>query len=530
MNGEVTRLFEISGLGVHRQFVVPLKRGKVVELVGTNGIGKSTAIDAIREWLGADVAVPRNDDVDRGQLSCDGSGYRRFAKQCRSFGSAPNELGFVFVEERFDMMDLIDPRLKKPEDRDAARIKACLSLNKTQIPFSEFEAVVPPINGHAPISIDAARKADDPVQQAAKVKRALEAEARKYEDLAEKLRGDQRVAVESVKDVDVAQPHDRAALQLAHESAVTKLATLRQRARAAEEARLSREAAERRIQEAGATYRGPSIADAATALEESKAKALQAKQAKDAAEQSVRAAEEALRIAKAELASRASIALSEQAAVRAAEQTLQAANDHESLLANLTGQFTADLPQAPDPNEIAEAEAKKAEAEKAAFAGEQVRTALAKRAEADELGKKAAANEAWAMRLREAAKATDEVLSRAVKSPRLRVLGDRLLYRHEDGREEEFDRLSMGQKSIAAIMEAIKGVVEGGDGTRILLFPQVIWDSLSPENRDAIADIASVEDVAIITGRITARGEPSELHVVIYGEGVWDPNTEAIAA
>lgn len=529
---EVMRLIELTGIGIHRCFKVPVLRGRVVELVGTNGVGKSTAIDAFREWLGADVHVERSYDEDRGQVECEGSGFRRFAKQRRTFGSAPNDLGFVAVEERFDMMDLIEPKLKKAEDRDRVRIKAQLSLSRAKIDFKEFEALIPPRNGHEPINIEKARKADDPVQQAAIVKRALEEEARRYEGLAAKWRDDQRVAIESVKAVDVSVPHDRAVLQAQHEAAVTRVATLREQVKAAEEAKKTRAAAELQIQEAGATYRGPTIPEATASLEQARAKADAAKQAELAAKEAVRAAEEALRIARAELCSKTAIAVSEQAAVRAAEQTLQAAGDHESLLANLTGQFTADLPQAPEPATIVEAESVKAAAEQAVLAGEKARVAIAKRSEAEELGRKAAANEAWAARLREAGKATDEVLNRALKSPRLRVMGDRLVYRHDSGQEEEFDVLSRGQRSIAAIQEAARGVTEEGDGTRVLLFPQEIWEGLAPENRDAISDTAAIEDLCIVTGRVQNRdaGEPSELHVRVYGEGIWNPATGEVAA
>lgn len=520
---ETTRLIELTDLGIHRQFTVPLIRGRIVELVGTNGVGKSTCIDAIRDWLGGgEVTVQRRDGSERGTLACDGSGMRRFAKQRRAFGSGPAELGFVFVEERFDMQDLIEPKLKKAEDRDAHRIKALLSLSRARIDFAEFERLIPPvIDGHQPISIEPARKADDPVRQAALVKRALEAEARRYEELASKLRAHERVAVESVKDVDARLPHDRAALQAAHEQTVTAVATLRAQQRAAEDARRARVDAERRIKEAGATYQGPSVDSASQLYAEAQQKACNARDQYSSAVAAVCAAEEALRAAQMALRGRETECRAADAEVGAAARVLEAAEDHENLVTKLTGQFAADLPKPPAAESQATAEVAKAEAEQAVLTGERVREALRKREEAAGLGKQAAANEAWAERLREAAKATDEVLSRAVQSSRLRVLGDRLLYRHEDGREEEFDRLSRGQRSIVAIQEAAKGVCEGtGDGTRILLFPQEIWEGLAPENRDAVADAVALEDICTVTGRVPERGESAELHVVVYGSQI----------
>jgi energy-coupling factor transporter ATP-binding protein EcfA2 len=526
----VTRLVEITDLGIHREFLLPLVRGKVVEIVGPNGIGKTTAIDAVREWLDGDVKVQRRDGTDKGQLTCDGSGIRRFAKQRRSFGNGPREMGFVFVEDHFKLDDLIEGgKFKEVEERDARRIKAQLTLSRAKIEWSEFEKLVPPKNGHDPISSDKARTEDDPVRQAAVVKKIFEAEARKFEDLANQLRADQRVAVESVKDVDVEQPHDRSVLQQSHEAAVTRLATLREQAKAAETAKRLRADAEVKIQEAGTTYRGPTVQEATAALQVSQTAADLASSEKQAADEAVRAAEEALRNAKGVAASKAAIATAAQSSVASARQTLQAAQDHDSLLAQLTGQFAADLPQPPDAAEVLAAETAKAAAERAVFAGEQVRTALAKRTEAEGLGKKAAANESWATRLRDAGKATDEVLSKALKSPRLRVLGDRLLYLHDDGREEEFDRLSRGQRSIAAIQEAAKGVTEEGDGTRVLLFPQEVWEGLDPESRDSVADVAALEDLCVVTGRVHVRGEPKELHVIVYGEGVWEPSAELSA-
>lgn len=527
---EIARLIELTDLGIHRMFQVPLVRGRVVELVGPNGIGKTTAIDAVRDWLGGDVTIQRRDGSDKGQLTCDGSGMRRFAKQRRSFGSAPKDLGFVFVEDHFDMVDLIEPKLQKAEDRDARRIKAQLSLSRAKVDFAEFEKLIPPQTpGHEAITVEKARKEEDLVRQAAAVKRILETEARKWEDVAEKLRADQRVAVESVKDVDMAQPHDRAALQAAHEAAVTRVATLREKAEAAELAKRTRAEAERKIAEAGMTYRGPTLVQATAALAEKRAVALDAKSAKEAAEAAVKAAEVALQAAKLELQAKMAMAVATQAAVQSAQQSLDAAQDHESLLSNLTGQFTADLPQPPDLAEVAQAESVKTAAERALFVGERVRTALAKRDEAAEFGKQAAHHESWATRLREAGKATDEVLSKALKSPRLRVLGDRLLYIHDDGSQEEFDRLSRGKRSIAAIREAAKGVTEDGDGTRLLLFPQEIWEGLDPESRDCVSDTASLEDLCVLTGRVNQRDEPRELRIVVYGEGVVELNQPVAA-
>jgi len=499
-----TSVIEIRDVGpiVYREIPL-LPDGGVVVLRGENGTGKTTALNAVRTMLGADVPLTRRDGAERGSVSGFDTTLKVAKRQTRS-GQPLNELAVAHVEETYDLASLVDPRRESEEAADMVRIKALVQLSGAPVDFAEFAALLPRATGQPEISIEEARRLPDPVQQAAKVKRLLDQEALRVERLADKLRQDQRTLEESAAGVDLDQPHDRLTLETANEQAIGRLAALQHQARLAADSAAARQQAEQALRDADRAYQGPTI-------EQAQAKLLLVEGALHSSEQAAldlsnrcKKLEDDLHQARRDLQTAQTVTYAARQSVLAARESLQASQEHESLIADLTGQQAAELPQPPDPAELAAAQEARLETASAIETGVRVRDALARRERAGELALQATEHEQWAAALRDAAKATDEVLSQAVRSPLLRVLGGRLLYRHPDGTEELFSRLSAGQRYRVAIQIGAQRVCDAGDGTRLLVLPQDAWQDLDPPTRDAIHDQALLEHVNILAEEVTA--------------------------
>ena len=508
LDKETTSIIEIDSLGpiVHRTIPVPTDGGVVV-LRSVNGGGKTTALDAVRTVLGGPGRLPRRDDAESGSVSFAGTTVKIAKRQTR-IGAKVDELDVVHLEDQYDISKLVDPGMVGDEENDTVRIRSLVQLSGVEIDWSEFEAVVPQDEAYDPISVDEAKDLPDPVVRAAKVKRILDAEARRIAKLAEAVRKQQAACETAIEGIDLSEPHDRAELQAAHSRTVATLATLQEKANAASQARDARAKAETKLKQLGASYSGPSVADAESELQVCQSQREAAKGNADAARKKLDEAQKAL--AEAESAFREA-ETNEKAQLR----VLEAARDHDDLVASYTGQFEADLPNPPSPSEIEAAQRAVNVTENAIEEGVKVREAAKKQRQAVEYQKLAERHEARAQQLREAGKATDQILSRAVKFDSLKVLGGRLVFVRPDGNEEFFDRLSDGERWTVAIEIGAQRVSEKtGDGTRLLILPQNAWQDLDPNNRDVVNDVAITEGIVVLTAE-AARGS---LRAVLYGE------------
>jgi hypothetical protein len=78
----------------------------------------------------------------------------------------------------------VDPGIDDPAKADVRRIRALVQLGGTKPDISLFAAVLPPGIDHRELFSAAAVEATDPVEMAARVKRDLEAAARREADRA----------------------------------------------------------------------------------------------------------------------------------------------------------------------------------------------------------------------------------------------------------------------------------------------------------------------------------------------------------
>lgn len=502
---------EITGVGpiIQRTITLP-ERGGVVVLKGKCAQGKTTCLDSVGAVLGNEEDrknVGRNDDVDEGKIVFHAPNGDRtltlFATQKRTKGQEVNELGVEHVEDTYDIGKLIDPGMKNAEANDRERIRAIIQLSGAKIAWASFTALIPPPNGVGGnvVSIEGAREIEDTVAKASKVKSILEEEKRRLEGLAKKERQEQSYAEAALVGVDLSTPCDRAELQTAHQAAVAANARLKEQVTAAEKAATARAAARKQLDESRGQYQGPTVAAATVA-------STVAEHAKADADAEVQRLEQALRLAKASVQTK-------EAERKAAKGSLSAAQANDTSLATLTGLLEGQLPEPPSADDVEASQLELDAATDAMEAGVKVRDALAKQAKAEEHRDLAVKYESRAAQFEEAAKSTNDLLSKAVNVPGLSVMGLRLIHTDADGKEEVFDRLSTGEKSAVAVRVGSTRVSEKtGDGTKLLRLPQEVWQALDPDFRDQVNDIAISEDITVLTGEVS--GGP--LRQVTYGE------------
>ena len=501
-------VFEISGIGpVHKSFRFEMPReGCVLVLRGYNGSGKTTVQKAMKAILGGAGERPtRNDQCDSGEIKF-GDRSMRISKQTRTTGPSESELGILHVEDSYNIADIVNPAGVKPETRDSVRARALVQLSGVRIPFSQFEALVPKHDGHDPVSIEAARKEEDPVAQADSVKRMLDKEAKRVESLAEKERDEQAAAERDLVGIDLSLPSDRMKLQAAHQKATAAHAKLQEQAKAAAEAAQARAAAVGKLDQTKGAYKGPTVAQAEDDLLNTETSVADAKE-------KLQEIENEYRKQKAKLAQ-----LETEAELARVKK--ESAVHHDEMVSNLTGLLEGQLPAPPDPELLEAAEQALEEASEAVEVGVKVRSALEKKALAQKHREIAEKHESYAAKLREAGKSTDDVLNKAIRLPNIKMLGGRVIYFDAD-KEEMFDRLSDGQRwKVAVEIGALRVSERGGDGTRLLILPQNAWESLDPDNKDIVADCANLEEVVILT----AHSDRGPLRLVKHGEEDVDLN------
>jgi hypothetical protein len=242
-----------------------------------------------------------------------------------------------------------------------------------------------------------------------------------------------------------------------------------------------------------ADYKGPTCEDADAAERAAKAQA-------DATLVEAEAIEATLRAARARLdEQRHALAMARQVNESAKEHFLAVESVKAVVAAAATG------PTA-DEDSVTAAAAATAAVER------QLTDALVAAGFADKLnkahatGKESLTHRAHAATLREAAKATDDVLADAIQCPVLRVEAGRLVTTTTRGRTL-FAELSEGERWRIALDIAADQVGDGG----IITVPQDAWEGLDASNRMAVAEHARRRLVTILTAEAQRNGEAEDL-------------------
>lgn len=456
--------------------------GGVVVLKARNGKGKSIglgAIDAAVSGRGAKDLRVRDGKV-RGQVTAFGATLT-ISRQARRDGT-----GCVVesLEGKFDLATLVDPQLIQPLSADAKRIKALVSLAGVKPDIGLFAQLFRTEAEQRDVLTQSAHEADDILVMADRVKRDIEAAARKAEGQANIEAAHVKACNEAALGVDVCVETDSLMLQAAVESALQNQSALRQRrqqaiAQAARSEELRAEIDQYRSQQSG-----PSLDEI--------------KQRETFAHNAVADAKEALEAARTQLQKC-------EYELHLAEQHYQhAKNDRES--SERYSKTIEELQHAlqalgstvdmPTPEQSAAADEAVTAARNAFEAGVKAKMALEKLAKAEEHKTHEQEAAERAERYRQAAAAVDDVLSEEIQKLgcKLRVKAGRLVLDTHRG-ETFFADLSDGERWKVAIDIATEFLGENG----LLTLSQVAWEGLDPIAREEIRDHAKLRGVLIVT-------------------------------
>lgn len=452
----------------HNLKIGPVSPGVSV-LRGPNGAGKSLALDGVSRLFGNEKSKPPVSDGKR-RGSVEGFGARiTVGAKITSAG----ELEATSLEGAFDLATLVDPGIQSPASADAKRIKALLSLVDHELDQRVFRELVG--DAYDSLAID---DSDDIVVLAGRVKRALEAEARKVEAKIERLRGQIETRKADIAEVDPGVDRDLDALNAALEQAIRDQSSLAAAVESATAQQRRRADAQKGLDGLPPSRLGELTDSEAVLAEECLA-----------LQDGVNAATEALR--KAESDYRAHMSELEKVRIE-----LRGEKSRQESLAAYQAILDAEVLPMPTEEDRLRADRAvydaRAAIQRATIALEMDRKAgelAGLRTEAGDLEKRAE-------RLREHAAGTEQVLSDAIASldiP-LHVVEGRLCTVTGRG-ETPYAELSHGERWKLAIDLGVRRVGDNG----VIVIPQEAWEGLQPANKAVIHQHAIERKVCIIT-------------------------------
>lgn len=447
-------------------------------LYAPNGSGKSLALEAVQAGLRGSGKVPLRDQAKRGKVEVAGAKIT-IGGTCRHTGECRVE----HLEGKFDIGALIDPRLKNEASADAARIKALVHLTGAAASpalFQEHEAFTDWDQIVDPKSLET----DDLVEMARRIKSDYDAAARIAEATADREEG-HADGLAIPEDLDLTRPHDSAQLAAEYDRARDVLNDVATR-------QAQYETAKRKAAEAHEKLKSlfDSSAPQAEELQDELA-ILKAEQ--DAVDREIEDLNAKLKVAVEKFASlenRIEVIASKIEAAQSKQQTIE-----------VTSQVIKDF-EALSPVSAADvlaAETAVTVAKSAMEHGAVIRQALANADKATHHRKLASEAREKAARLRDAGRATDDVLSSVIKTDLLRVESDgksaRLVTETSRGKSTPYHELSAGERGAIAIDIAADKV--GAHG--ILVISQEVFEGLDRENRLLLQAKAVERKVAILT-------------------------------
>lgn len=466
---------------------------------GFKGTGKSSLIAAVEDVLGGSkCGLTNRDRTTLGRVEAAGvtmtinrSGTRR-----------KGEVEVVSLAGKFDVAELVEPPYKDAEAADRHRIKALVALTGVAADVALFYELA---GGQAPfeaLTSPSTRNAKDLVEMAAKVRSDFQQAALAIEREAQTARGKAAAEKSAAGDVDIAAECDQDKLLEALQEADRGESALLERKRGALSASERARAAQASLDEAAAAYKGPTVQEAAAAvdaagetLDAAKAEVARLKQELDRA---VQVAEERRREYDRVVAVRAE-------AVR-----------HENLVAACRNTIEQSAgAAAPGDDELQAAAQARTAAKEALHAGSRIRDARLALARSEAHEQEAAEKEKRAKALRDAAGMTDDVLSKAIDTPHVKIDGGRVVVDHPGRGETFFDELSHGERYQVAFRIAADRLLResGGEGS-LLPLPQEAWEGIDYPLRVEIARMAAEMGLHVLTAQCDINPEdPGTLRV-----------------
>lgn len=466
----------------------------VTVLVAPNGSGKTILLDAVQAAARGEGKLPLRDRTRKGKVEAFGATIT-IGGTCRHTGS----FEVTNLEGKFDLAQLVDPRLKSPAAADKARIKALVSLTSVEASvnlfrmheaFDDFDTVVP----------NTALATDDLIEMAAKVKACYDEEALKAERRAEREFG-QATALIPGSDIDLDAESDQEVLQEAYNEARDEVTRLAEQARNAEIASKKVAEAKDLLEQLGDDELRKERDKLISQIEA-------AGGALDLKKELLQKLHEQIAVLNSEIKEVQSVLVNSQARIASINRELVLVDGAKKVLADST------LVEAPDEDDIADAKADLALAAAAIEQGVKIRAA---KENAKLVSKHRSAGKELqdkSVRYRDAGKSTDEVLSGCIKCPQLRVESDGKSARlvtdtTERGKSIPYHDLSDGERWKIAIDIGADQVGEGG----LLVISQIGWEGIDGANRIAIHEHAVERQVYILTAE--AASDPNATREII---------------
>lgn len=453
----------VENLGPIERFSFSGSKPGVTVFSGPNGIGKSIFQKAIETAAKGKGPLPLRDGTKRGEVDAFGA-VITIGGNCRHTG----HFEVLSLSGRVNLAELVDPRIDTPALADNARIKALIGLQGVKAESSlfakhtafadSFEAVVDP----------ASIETDDFVEMARKVKKHYDEAALALERTAERETG-HAAALVAPKDLDLDDESDAEILQEAYNEARDVQTRLQQQQEMATSGRKKVMEADNLLKELGD--------------EELRTRRIQLTDVNQKLQESIAADTKAVSDLEKQIAVLRSTIKTHESDVKNNNESIASIDRQLVLVDKAKKTLAENMIEFPSEEELTEATEAVSVASAAIERGTLIRKA---RQDAEKAARhRKAANEArkTAQQYRDAAKATDEVLSASIDCKYLRVESDgkaaRLYTTTAERGKTLYHELSHGQKYKIAVKIGADAVGEGG----LLTVDQEGWEGIDADNR-----------------------------------------------
>jgi energy-coupling factor transporter ATP-binding protein EcfA2 len=455
----------------HLKFELP-EGGGVVVLLGKNGCGKTTTLNAISEAAGGKkTGLSARDGAKFGTIEAPGVRLR-VGKSTTKMG----ELEFDSIEGRVPLADLVDPGFKDPEACDRVRTKALIQLAGVEPNLEIFRE----IEGYSESANTISASPDDVLGMAAALKMEVEKLARSAEESATDALSRSKVLWEQSEGLDATIERDGEKLRDASEQAIRDLADIQRTALAREE---------QLKQWLDCKFHLDKMVDETKPISEIEHKITWW-------ETRVRETQNEIELLKANL-------VEAQSNLKSWTQELRHAQQIEKAQKELRAVVDAGEPMLIENKEINRKFVAVESARHHEQAGEIQRKKHIDRAGAENFQRIATGHEGWGKQYRAGAARIDGILSEQINKlgVDLAVMDGRLYYDTSRG-PTLYHELSDGERWRIALDIAID--LAGTNG--LLSIPQASWEALDPANRIAIDEHCKRRGAVIVTAA-AADGE-----------------------
>lgn len=440
-----------------------------------NGAGKSYLMDTIQKAAAGEGKIGVRDGETKGFIEVGGARVT-FGRQTRHGG----EFQILNLEGRFNLKTLVDPGVVSAEAADKRRIATLVqiagvvgdpALFKAHEAFADYDEVC---------DADVTRR--DLVEMAGKVKARYEKASREVAENASAAKTKSTTLMAAASDLPMDAETDQAKLQAAYDAARDALVKAESQVEQYDKQKEAMREAQEKLAAEEAAYDGPTVEAAGSELDDSLARERQIAQEIKLLEQQMEVVKER---------------------TNTANERFKAAQEHHKVVESATRVIKAGTIVPPTDADVSAFRDAKNRSSDALELGVKVRDAQMNLDIGKELQKQAEDLERKSERLRESAKATEDVLSAAISSARFRVkvvdAVTRVVVDHPRGADTFYHELSHGEKWHIAIDEGADRVGEGG----LLPLDQEGWEGIDAFERPGIAEHAAQRGVIVLAPEAT---------------------------